>query len=203
MGMAVVDVGTLARNWWALLIRGLAGALFGLLTFMVPGISLVALVLLFGAYSFADGIFAMVMAVRRRGSTEPWWMMELHGVVGLTAAAVTWFYPGLTAFALLYLVAAWAIVTGILEIVAAIHLRKTITAEWLLVLSGIASVAVGVVLSLFPGPGALALVLWIGGYALVSGALLIGLSFKLRSWAKRHALERFDVGHPSHRPASV
>jgi uncharacterized membrane protein HdeD (DUF308 family) len=121
----------------------------------------VALVLLFGAYAFADGIFAIVMTLRRRGARNPWWILLLEGVAGLGAAAVTWFYPGLTALALLYLIAIWAGVTGVLEIALAIRLRKVIAGEWLLALSGVASLALGVVLVLFPFPGMIALLLWI------------------------------------------
>src|SRR4029077_8546911 len=157
---------------------------FGLITFFAPEISLAALVLVFGAYAFADGVLAIASAIRERGEGRHWWMLLLEGVMGIGAAAVTFFWPGITALALLYLIAAWALVTGGFELAAAIRLRKVITGEWLLILSGLASVALGVVLVLFPGPGALALVLWIGAYALVSGVLLIMLAFRLRSWLK-------------------
>jgi uncharacterized membrane protein HdeD (DUF308 family) len=204
MRIAIVDVGTLARTWWALLIRGIAAVLFGALTFMTPGISLVTLVLVFGAYAFADGVFAIVMALRNRGRGDPWWILLLEGLAGVAAAIVTLFFPGLTALALLYLIAAWAVVTGVLEIALAIRLRKVISSEWLLALSGIASLALGVVLMLFPGPGALAVVLWIGAYAIVFGALLIALSLKLRSWARTHdRREEMNRGHPTQRPASA
>jgi uncharacterized membrane protein HdeD (DUF308 family) len=177
----VVDVDSLSRNWWAVLLRGLAGVLFGILTFLAPPISLAALVILYGAYAFADGIFALVSAIRRRGGTDRWWLLLLEGIVGIGAGLVTLFWPGITALALLYVIAAWALVTGVLEIAAAIRLRKVIKSEWLLALSGVASIALGVLLALFPGPGALALVMWIGAYAFVFGALLVGLSFRLRS----------------------
>jgi uncharacterized membrane protein HdeD (DUF308 family) len=204
MRISIVDVGTLAGNWWALLIRGIAAVIFGVLTFAAPGISLVTLVLLFGAYAFADGIFAVVMAIRQPSGGVPWWLLLLEGLMGVGVGVVTWLYPGLTALALLYLVATWALVTGVLEIVLAVRLRKVISGEWLLVLSGIASLALGVALALFPGPGVFALVLWTGAYAVVFGFLLIGLGFKLRSWAKRHdRREGFDPGHGAHRPASV
>ena len=204
MNIEIVDVSTLARNWWALLIRGMAAVIFGALTLLAPGISLVALVLLFGAYAFADGIFAIVMALQRGGRRNRWWILLLEGVAGLGAAAVTWFYPGLTALALLYLIAIWAAVTGVLEIALAIRLRRVIAREWLLALSGVASLALGVVLVLFPGPGMIALVLWIGGYAIVFGALLIGLSLKLRSWTTRHPRPvGLDAGPGAPRAASA
>jgi uncharacterized membrane protein HdeD (DUF308 family) len=187
--IAILDIDALIRNWWVVLLRGVAGIIFGLITFFAPGISLVALVLLFGAYSFADGLLAIVTAIRRRSETDRWWVLLLEGLAGVAAGVVTVVWPGITALALLYVIAAWALVTGGLEIAAAIRLRKVITGEWLLVLIGIASVALGVLLVLFPGPGALALVLWIGAYALVTGVLLIALAFKLRSWGKSNNLQ--------------
>jgi uncharacterized membrane protein HdeD (DUF308 family) len=185
--IAIVDVDTLVRNWWVLLIRGILGVGFGLITFFAPGVSLAALVLLFAAYALTDGIFAIVSAVRRRDAAgAPWWLFLLEGVAGITAGAMTFSWPGLTAVVLLYLIAAWALVTGAFEIAAAIRLRRTIDDGWLLVLSGIASVALGVLLVVFPGPGALALVLWIGAAALLSGMMMIALSLRLRSWGKTH-----------------
>jgi uncharacterized membrane protein HdeD (DUF308 family) len=176
----VVDVDGLARNWWVVLLRGLAGIIFGLLTFFEPGISLAALVLLFGAYAFVDGVFSIVTAVRRR-SADRWWLLLLEGIAGILAGIATLIWPAITAIVLLYLIAAWALVTGVLEIAAAIRLRKAITGEWLLALSGVASVILGVLLIIAPGPGALAVVIWIGAYAFVFGALLVALSFRLRS----------------------
>lgn len=179
-----VDVDTLTRNWWAVLLRGVAGILFGIFAVLVPGISLAALVLVFGAYAFADGVLNVVSAIRRRGASDRWWVLLLEGVVGIGIGVATFIWPGITALALLYLIAAWALVTGAFEIAAAIRLRKVITGEWLLVLSGIASIALAVLLMLFPGPGALVVVLWIGAYAFVSGALLIALGLRLRSWGR-------------------
>jgi uncharacterized membrane protein HdeD (DUF308 family) len=186
MGVRIIDVDLLARNWWVVLLRGIAGIVFGILTFFSPEISLAALVLVFGAYSFADGVLAIISAIRGR-ENDRWWVLLLEGLAGVAAGVITLFWPGITALALLYVIAAWALVTGGLEIAAAIRLRKVITGEWLLVLAGIASVAFGILLALFPGPGALAVVLWIGAYALVSGALLLALAFKLRSWNRTHS----------------
>jgi uncharacterized membrane protein HdeD (DUF308 family) len=182
--VAVVDVEVLARNWWVLLLRGLAGILFGVVTFIAPGISLAAVVLVFGAYAFVDGALAIVSAIRRRRSADRWWLLLLQGAVGIFVGVATLLWPGITALALLYLIAFWALVTGGLELAAAIRLRKVITHEWLLALAGIASIGLGALLLLFPGPGALALILWIGAYALVSGVLLVVLSFKLRAWSR-------------------
>jgi uncharacterized membrane protein HdeD (DUF308 family) len=180
----VIDIDTLARNWWLLLLRGIAGIIFGVLTFFWPEISLVALVLLFGAFAFADGVFTLINGIRERRSKDRWWLLILQGLMGIGAGVVTLVWPGISALALLYVIAAWALVTGALEIAAAIRLRKVIEGEWLLALSGIASVLLGILLFVFPGPGALAVVLWIGAYALVSGVLLIVLAFRLRSWAR-------------------
>jgi uncharacterized membrane protein HdeD (DUF308 family) len=204
MRIAIIDVETLARNWWALLIRGIAAVIFGALTFMAPGISLLTLVLVFGAYAFADGVLCIVIAIRRQRGRDPWWVLLLEGLAGVGAGIVTLFFPRLTALALLFLIAAWAVVTGVLEIALAIRLRKVISGEWLLALTGLASLALGVVLMLFPGPGVIALVLWTGGYAIVFGTLLIALSLRLRSWSKAHDRSgTMDPGHPAQRPVSA
>lgn len=179
-----INVDTLTRNWWVVLIRGVAGVLFGIATFFAPGVSLAVLVLLFGAYALIDGVLAVTSAVRRRGVSDRWWMLLLEGLVGIVAGIVTLVWPGITALALLYVIAAWALLTGAFEIAAAIRLRKVITGEWLLVLSGIASIGLGILLMIFPGPGALVMMLWIGAYAFVFGILLIVLSLRLRSLGK-------------------
>jgi uncharacterized membrane protein HdeD (DUF308 family) len=179
MRVPVIDLEVLTRNWWALALRGVAGILFGIITFVWPGISLAAQVFLWGAYAFADGVLAIVTAVRRRGA-DRWWLLLLQGIVGIGAGVVTWLWPGITALALLAVIAAWALMGGALQIAAAIRLRKVISGEWLLALGGVLSMALGVLLLLFPGPGALAVVIWIGAYAFVTGILLLALGFRLR-----------------------
>lgn len=186
MRIAIVDVDTLAHNWWAVMLRGVAGILFGGITVLAPHISLAVLVLVFGAYAFADGIFAIASAIQRRGDGGHWWLMPLVGLVGIAAGVLTLLWPGITAIVLLYLIAAWALVVGVLEIATAISLRKAITGEWLLVLSGIAAIIFAVLLAAFPGAGALAVVLWIGAYALVTGVMLFILGLRLRSWGRSH-----------------
>jgi uncharacterized membrane protein HdeD (DUF308 family) len=161
-------------------IRGVAALIFGVLTFVLPIESLAALVLLFGAYAIADGIFALVAAVRGHEAGRSRWAMVFEGIVGLAAGVVTFLWPGLTMLTLVYVVAAWALITGIVEIAAAIRLRKEIRGEVWLALSGVLSVVFSGLLMAFPAPGALVLVLWIGAYAIVFGALLLGLSFRLR-----------------------
>jgi uncharacterized membrane protein HdeD (DUF308 family) len=177
-------IATLARNWWAVLLRGILGVLFGIVTFFAPGISFGAIVLVFGAYALADGVLAIISAIRTRAENERWWVLVLEGLIDIAAGIVTILWPGMTALVIIYVIAAWALITGGLEIGTAIRLRKVITHEWWLVLAGIASIAIGVMLALFPGIGALTLMLWVAGYALVFGVLMIGLAFRLRSWGK-------------------
>jgi uncharacterized membrane protein HdeD (DUF308 family) len=178
----------LSRNWWVLLLRGIVAIVFGVLTWLLPGISLAALVLLFGAYSMVDGILGAWTAIAGRKEHEHWWVLLLEGLVGIGVGILTLFAPGVTALALLFYIAIWAIATGVLEIVAAIRLRKEIEGEWLLVLGGLASVAFGVLLMARPGAGALAVLWIIAAYAVVFGVILVVLAFKARSFAR--ALER-------------
>lgn len=198
MRIPISEVGVWSASWWSLLLRGLAGVAFGVLSFLAPGISLAALVLCFGAYAFVDGIFAIAMALRRTERGERWAALLLQGVIGILAGVATLFLPIVTALALVYLVATWAIITGVLEIVTAVRLRKAIEGEWLLGLSGLLSVVLGVSLALFPGPGALALVVWVGAYAVLSGAILIALAIRARSWERESSRPPLT---PAERPA--
>ena len=175
-----VETELLAKYWWAIALRGAAGILFGILAFAMPVLTLAVLVLMFGAYALVDGIFNVVAAVSGRSGARPWWALLLAGLVGIGAGLVTFFMPGLTALALAYVIGFWAIAIGVLEIIAAIRLRKVITNEWWLGLSGALAVVFGAVLILAPGAGALAMVLWIGAYAFVYGVFLLLLGFRLR-----------------------
>jgi len=180
MGQPVLPV--LSRNWWALALRGLAAIVFGILAFVWPGITLWALILLFGAYMLVDGVFAIVAAVRVAGEAARWWLLLVEGILGVLAGIVAFVWPGLTALALLYFVAAWAIVTGIFEIVGAIRLRREIEGEWALILGGALSVLFGVLLvAVGPGVGLLSLVWLIGVYAVAFGVLLLILAFRVRN----------------------
>jgi uncharacterized membrane protein HdeD (DUF308 family) len=186
MGILSVDCATYAQNWGAVMLRGVTAIAFGLLALFVPGVSFAALVLTFGAYAFVDGIFLVISAIRRGDPSTPWWVLLIQGVAGIAAGLITWFAPLVTALALLYMFAAWAIVTGIFEVVVAIRLRKVITGEWLLALSGVLSVVLGAALIVAPVQGAFVLMLWMGAYALLVGVLHVAVAFKLRSWNKDH-----------------
>jgi uncharacterized membrane protein HdeD (DUF308 family) len=174
----------LARNWWSLVIRGIVAILVGVITFVWPGITLGALILLFGAYALLDGIFAIIGAWRAAKAHERWGALVFEGIAGIGASAVTVVLPGITALVLVYVIAAWAVVTGSLEIMAAMRLRKYITGEWLLILSGVASILFGILAIVIPLVGALAIALGFGIYAIVFGALLVSLGFRLRSWTR-------------------
>lgn len=175
----------LTRSWWLLLLRGLAAIAFGVLTWIQPGISLAALVLLFGAHSMADGILGVWTSIAGRQDHEHWWVLLLGGLLGVGVGILTFLAPGLTALAILFYIAIWAIATGVLEIVAAIRLRKEIKGEWMLILAGLASLVFGILLMAQPGAGALALLWLIASYAVVFGVLLVILAFKARGFAGR------------------
>jgi uncharacterized membrane protein HdeD (DUF308 family) len=172
----------LAKNWGLIALRGAATLLFGILTFMMPGITLITLVYLFGFYALFEGIVE-IAASFRSGS---FWGMLLGGLLGTAAGIVTILWPGITAISLLYLIAAWAIVRGVFAIVTGIRLRKELDHEWYLILMGVASVAFGFLILAAPGAGALAIILWIAAFAVILGILLLALAFRLRGIGRRH-----------------
>ena len=172
----------LARNWWLVLLRGIAAILFGLLTIMWPGLSLLTFVLLFGVFALFDGGLALGAAIMG-GSAEPRWWLALVGLLGIAAGALALLWPGITGLVLLIFIAAWAITAGVFEVMGAIKLRKEIEGEWWLITTGILSVLFGVLILLFPGAGALSIAFVIGWFAILYGALLVGLSWRL----KKHA----------------
>ena len=189
---------TLTRYWWAVVLRGVAAVLFGLMALIWPGITVIVLVALFGAYALVDGIIGLGTAVfggRERGR-RGWLVVE--GIAGVLAGIFTFAWPGITALVLLWLIAAWALVTGVLEIVAAVRLRREIRGEWLLALSGALSVLFGILLVVWPAAGALSVVFVIGIYAIVFGVALVGLGLRLRRL-------RRDTGTvpAAHRPATA
>lgn len=184
--MAIV----LARHWWSLAVRGLLAVIFGVVAFVLPGAALTGLTLAFGLYALIAGMLAITFAMRAGMAGERWGAVLFEGIVGAVAGILTLLMPAMTALLLVTLIAAWSILTGVAQIVAAIRLRKTIEREWILALAGIASIAIGVILLIAPVAGAIVLTWWIGAYAFVLGILQIVLAFKLRDWRRREAALR-------------
>jgi uncharacterized membrane protein HdeD (DUF308 family) len=176
-------VATLARNWWMLTLRGVFAILFGVLTWLQPGLSLKVLILTFGVYAFADGVIGAWSAISGRKTESHWWAWLLWALISVFAGIFTFISPEITAMALLFYIGFWAIASGVMEIVTGIRLRKAIQGEWLLMLGGLASVLFGVVILARPGVGALAMMWLIAFYAVAFGIILVMLGNKLR----RHA----------------
>lgn len=168
----------LARTWWLPLVRGIVAILFGILALIWPAITLLVLVTFFGAWVLVDGIFSIFSAFRRGARSRVWAVVV--GVIGILAgfAALTW--PGITSLALLYVVAFWAILTGLAEIVDGIQLRKVIENEWTLILGGALSVVFGVLLLIWPAAGLLSIVWLLGIFAVLYGIALVALSIRLK-----------------------
>jgi uncharacterized membrane protein HdeD (DUF308 family) len=178
LGLALRE---LAENWWLLLLRGVAAIAFGLLAFLWPDLTLLTLVFMWGIYAIADGILALWAAIASKGGEiAPRWWLAVVGIAGILAGALAFVWPGMTALVLLMFIASWAILIGVLQIWGAIRLRKEIEGEWLLGLSGVLSVAFGVIMFAQPGAGALAVVWLIGWFAILAGCVYIGLAFQLR-----------------------
>lgn len=171
------------RNWWMLALRGVLAILFGLVALFFPGIALLAFVLVFAAYAIIDGIVAVIVAIQERNILRRWWWVLIEGILSVAAGVLAFLYPGITALVLLYIVAAWAVFTGIMEIVAAIVLREYIAREWVLALAGVLSLLFGVILFIFPGAGLLSILWLVGIYSIIFGVLFLIRAFQARSWA--------------------
>ena len=184
----MVMASDLARNWWLLALRGVLGILFGIVAFVWPDATLAALVIVFGAYVFVDGIFAVVAGIGMRRQLSLWWLVLLEGIAGIILGMLTFLSPDTTALVLLTIIAAWSIVTGIFEIATAVRIRTMIANEWLLILSGVVSIIFGALLIAQPGAGAIAIVWLLGAYALLFGMLTLMLAFRLRGM-------RDTIGH--------
>jgi len=179
----------LASNWWALALRGVLSILVGVLALTKPGATLAALVLLIGAYMFVDGVFAIMASLRGMRTGDRWGWMLVEGILGIVAGIIVFRTPATGALVLLWLVAFWAITHGIAEIAAGIKLRKIIDNEWLLIIAGVLSLALGIYVLMRPGVGLLLLVTWVGVYALFAGILMLMLSLKIRKWSHEHPYE--------------
>jgi len=173
----------LQRAWWLLVLRGVCAILFGVLAFVWPGITVLTLVILFGAYALFNGIFTLALAFKAPKGMPGVGTLVILGILGVAAGVLTFFYPGITALSLLLVIAWWAIFTGVFEIAAAIKLRKQVTNEWLMILSGALSVLFGIVVIALPGAGALSIVWLIGVYAVLFGILLLALAMKVKALA--------------------
>ena len=170
----------LFRNWWHFAVRGVLAIVFGVLALIWPDSTKLALVLLFGAFAFVDGIFAVTTGIAARGYFERWWAILLEGIAGIVIGVLTFFWPNITALVLLYFIAAWAVTTGIFEIVAAIEFRKVISGEWVMILAGLLSVLLGILLFVFPSAGMVSVVWLIGIYAMGAGIISMIFAFRLR-----------------------
>ncbi len=177
----------MARNWWLLALRGIAAIIFGVLTLIVPGVTLFVLVTFFGAYALIDGILAVIHSLRHREENSRWWVLLLEGLAGVVVGVLTFVWPGLTIITLYFFIAIWALFTGIMEIIAAIRLRREIHNEWSLALMGVISVILGILLLANPAAGIFSLVIAVGIYAIVFGALELYLAFRARGEA-RHVM---------------
>ena len=171
----------MASNWDLFLVRGILAILFGIATLLMPGITLIVLVVMFGAYALVDGIILSIISIKERKEHSDWWLMLLTGLVSIAAGVVTFVSPDITTISLFYIIVTWAIVTGVFEVIYAIRFRKEIEGEWLLVLNGVVSVAFGVLLFAQPVAGALTVLWIIGVYAIAYGAMLVVLAFRLRN----------------------
>jgi len=175
----------LTRYWWIVVLRGVLAIAFGVIAFFWPGVVWLVVVATFAAYALLDGVLAIVAAVRAQGRAGPWWALLLEGVVSIAAGVVAILWPGITELVLLFVIAGWCMATGVLEIVAAIRRRKYIVGEWLLALSGVLSIALGLALALMPIAGLLVVAWWIGAYSLAFGILLVILGFRLRGLSRQ------------------
>jgi uncharacterized membrane protein HdeD (DUF308 family) len=187
----------IGRHWWAVGLRGLAALVFGVLALLWPGLTLVVLVALFGAYALVDGLLALGATVRAATRHRAWGLLLLEGLAGLALGLLTFVWPGMTALVLVYLIAAWALITGVLEVGTAFSARGEGAHAWLWGLAGVASVLFGLLLVVFPGAGALTVVWVIGVYALVFGVLLLGLAYRL--WRAHRALAGAEGAGPTRR----
>ena len=169
--------------WWALVIRGIAAIIFGLIALVLPGITLIVLIALYGAYAIVNGVAELIGAFQAAERHRRWWPLVLEGIVSILAGIVAFVWPGITALVLVLIIGAWAIITGVLEVIAGLRFGS-----WLLDLAGVISVLFGIFLVVSPGAGALSLLWLIGVYALVFGILLLVHGISLRSSGGRVAV---------------
>ena len=174
----------LAKYWWIFLLRGIFGVVFGVLAFVMPGLTITTLVLVWGAYALVDGVFSLWASATGNTKADDHWLVGLQGLIGLAAGILTLLMPGVTALGLLIAIAAYSLVVGVLQIAAAIKLREEIEGEFWLGLSGLVSILFGMFIIARPGEGALAVIWIIGAYAIIFGVFLISFAFRIKSHAQ-------------------
>ncbi|HEU5029820.1 MAG TPA: DUF308 domain-containing protein [Spirillospora sp.] len=187
----------MTRHWWVLALRGAFAILFGVVAWVWPHITLWVLVVLFGAYALVDGVTAVAQAVRGTTGGPPRGLLAVSGAAGIVLGIVAMAWPGVTALALLMLIAAWAVVTGVLEIVAAVSLRRELRGEWMYAVTGAISIVFGILLFAWPVSGALAVVWLIGLFSILFGAALVGAALRLRGLGRRAGRRGAGMGAAS------
>lgn len=178
-------INIIEKRWWVFALRGLIAVALGIIALVNPGIALLTLIIIFGIYSFVDGLFDVIISISNRKDNEKWWALLIAGIASVVIGVISLTNPSITGIALVYLIAAKALINGVLEIAAAIELRHFIEGEWMMVISGILSILFGIVLFASPNQGALAMLWVIGIFAIVIGIWLIIFAFHLRSKIKK------------------
>lgn len=174
-----------SAHWWVFALRGVAAILFGLIALFNPEITIYVLVLIFGAYALVDGVFAIGVSIRGSHADQRWWILLTEGIASLVVGVVSFLNPNITAFVFAYLLAAWAILTGVFAIISAVQMRTHLPDEWMWIVSGVISIAFGIAIAVLPAAG---VILWsylIGVYAFIAGVALLAFSLRLRSYALR------------------
>jgi len=188
----------LSRHWWLLVLNGVFAVLFGIAAFVWPGITFAALVLLFGAYTFVFGLLMVGFGLMAAGEAEDWWALLLAGILGIVIGVFAFAQPAAMALALVYVIGMWAMVTGLLELVAAIKLRKIINDEWLMALGGVISIIFGVLVLAQPAAGAMAIVYLFGVYAVLLGITQVVLGIRLHGMVEAVNRRVQQATSPSH-----
>jgi uncharacterized membrane protein HdeD (DUF308 family) len=168
------------RNWWAFILRGAIAVIFGILAFFWPGITIAALVFLFGFYVLLDGIFAVYSAIRALGKGQSWFFLVIEGILGIVAGIITIVWPAITALVLVFIIGFWAILTGVMEIMTAIRLRREITNEWALGIAGAISIIFGIIMLIWPGSALLSFAWLIGLFAILFGISFIAIGWRFK-----------------------
>lgn len=175
-----------SAHWWVFLLRGIAAIVFALIAVFNPAITISVLVLIFGVYACVDGVSAIISSIRGSHADQRWWILLVEGIASLIVGIISFIDPDITAFLFAYLLAAWAILTGIFAMVSAVQMRAHLPDEWLWIVSGAISIIFGIAIVILPAAGIIVWSYLIGVYAFVTGAALIGFALRLRGHHRRH-----------------